>query len=185
MSDAGQREQRAPDAGEGGEQPRRVLLGRLAAGAGAGAAALAVAPLAAAVLAPAASPELPAEAPFLDVADERDIPPEGALRVELRAARRDAWLAAEQDLGACWLARTPAGLRAFSAACPHLGCGVIRAPGGFLCPCHSSHFDALGGAKDGPSPRGLDPLPLRIERGRVLVQALRYAPGGKVRRAIE
>ncbi|XP_011147434.1 cytochrome b-c1 complex subunit Rieske, mitochondrial [Harpegnathos saltator] len=44
--------------------------------------------------------------------------------------------------------------------CTHLGCipipnaGIIS--GGFLCPCHGSHFDAAGRIRKGPAPTNLE-----------------------------
>ncbi|WP_447977735.1 QcrA and Rieske domain-containing protein [Candidatus Nitrospira bockiana] len=56
---------------------------------------------------------------------------------------------------------------AFSGKCPHLGCGykwrshkVLGQV--FLCPCHLSIYDASGKVLDGPAPRPLDPLPIRV-----------------------
>lgn len=56
---------------------------------------------------------------------------------------------------------------AFSGKCPHLGCaykwrqhktlGQV-----FLCPCHLSIYDAAGKVLDGPAPRRLDVLPIRV-----------------------
>ena len=59
---------------------------------------------------------------------------------------------------------------AFSGKCPHLGCafkwrqhktlGQV-----FLCPCHLSIYDATGKILDGPAPRALDALPIRVTAG--------------------
>lgn len=56
---------------------------------------------------------------------------------------------------------------AFSGKCPHLGCaykwrqhktlGQV-----FLCPCHLSIYDAAGKVLDGPAPRPLDALPIKV-----------------------
>ena len=59
---------------------------------------------------------------------------------------------------------------AFSGKCPHLGCGYKwrqhRVRGQvFLCPCHLSIFDASGRVLDGPAPRPLDALPMRVSDG--------------------
>ncbi len=56
---------------------------------------------------------------------------------------------------------------AFSGKCPHLGCGFKwrqhKTLGQvFLCPCHLSIFDASGKVLDGPAPRPLDALPLKV-----------------------
>ncbi|MGQ0695426.1 MAG: ubiquinol-cytochrome c reductase iron-sulfur subunit [Nitrospiraceae bacterium] len=58
----------------------------------------------------------------------------------------------------------------FSGKCPHLGCGYkwrqhkVRGQV-FLCPCHLSIFDASGKVLDGPAPRPLDVLPIRVSDG--------------------
>ncbi|MBF0400515.1 MAG: ubiquinol-cytochrome c reductase iron-sulfur subunit [Magnetococcales bacterium] len=45
------------------------------------------------------------------------------------------------------------------ALCPHLGC--VPQPigtgnyGGFLCPCHGSHYDTSGRIRQGPSPKNM------------------------------
>jgi len=59
---------------------------------------------------------------------------------------------------------------AFSGKCPHLGCAYKwrnhKALGPvFLCPCHLSIYNAAGHVLDGPAPRGLDALPMRISPG--------------------
>jgi len=58
----------------------------------------------------------------------------------------------------------------FSGKCPHLGCGYKwrshKLLGQvFLCPCHLSIYDATGKVLDGPAPRPLDPLPIRVAAG--------------------
>ena len=178
---------KAPSPGAPVDAGRRELLASAALGCAGGAAALAVWPLAAGALSIEEGDEGSgggAQAPYLDVAAESDVRAGSPLLVPLRAAMRDGWSAVVRDLGGVWLLRTPGGIAALSAACPHLGCGIQEAPKGFSCPCHESRFDGLGNHSTGPSPRGLDPLPVRVERGRVLVQALRFEPGGKTRRAL-
>jgi Rieske Fe-S protein len=73
-------------------------------------------------------------------------------------------------------ARAAEGVLAFSAVCTHTGCDV----GDFLaeeqqlyCECHQSKFDPRDGAKvtDGPAPRPLPALPLRVDDGRLVVAA--------------
>ena len=66
------------------------------------------------------------------------------------------------------------GIVAYSAVCTHTGCEV----GAFLgdeqalyCDCHQSKFNALDRAQvlDGPAPRPLPALPLRVVDGRLEV----------------
>jgi len=74
---------------------------------------------------------------------------------------------------------------AFSGKCPHLGCGykwrkhkVLGQV--FLCPCHLSIYDAAGKVLDGPAPRPLDALPIRVsESGEVQIIDMEYKAGTK------
>lgn len=76
-----------------------------------------------------------------------------------------------------YLRRTAEGIEALSAICPHTGCLVRAEGGGFVCPCHRSYFDAAGRNAEGPSPRSLDRLECKIERGRAFVRYERFRPG--------
>ncbi len=162
---------------------RRKLLDTLAVGAGVAAAGAAVWPLAAAFTDTEGAP--PGEAPWIDVGAERDLHPGPPVKADLRAPVRDGFFTTLLDLGAVWLARGDAGIRALSATCPHLGCGIqVRSDGvpGFGCPCHDSRFRPDGELEKGPAARGMDPLPVRVVNGRLQVQALRFAPGSALRR---
>ena len=165
---------------------RRALLEGLALGAGAAAAGAAVWPLAAGALDPLIGAAPPVEAPWIEVAGEKEIRDGTLFKATLRVPVRDGFFTTIVDLGAVWLMRSADGrLAALSATCPHLGCGIgPDAKGGFVCPCHDSRFSADGSYEHGPSPRGMDPLPVRVEQGRVLVQALRFTIGTRERRQI-
>jgi Rieske Fe-S protein len=75
---------------------------------------------------------------------------------------------------------------AFSGKCPHLGCGFKwrqhKALGQvFLCPCHLSIYDASGKVLDGPAPRGLDALPVKIAaNGDVEIIDMEFKAGTKL-----
>jgi cytochrome b6-f complex iron-sulfur subunit len=73
--------------------------------------------------------------------------------------------------GRFFLTRSRGELFALSQRCPHLGCSVpfCDASGAFECPCHGTVFNVAGEWISGPSPRGMDRHPLRIEDGRVVV----------------
>ena len=64
------------------------------------------------------------------------------------------------------------GNQVLSAICPHEGCEVAwdQSRNRFSCPCHESYFAADGARISGPSPRGLDPLPMRVQDGTIQVQ---------------
>jgi len=59
-----------------------------------------------------------------------------------------------------------------SAVCPHEGCEVSweNETNRFSCPCHESYFAADGSHIKGPAERGLDPLPHRVQDGKLQVQ---------------
>ncbi len=63
-------------------------------------------------------------------------------------------------------------LAVLSSICPHLGCTVEWRSGehDFYCPCHASVFKPDGAAVSGPSPRGMDPLPNKVEDGKLMVK---------------
>jgi len=74
---------------------------------------------------------------------------------------------------------------AYSGKCPHLGCGYKwrshRTLGQvFLCPCHLSVYDVTGAVLDGPAPRPLDVLPIKVSpAGDVEVIDIQYKAGKK------
>jgi Rieske Fe-S protein len=59
-----------------------------------------------------------------------------------------------------------------STICPHEGCEVAwdQNTNRFSCPCHESYFAPDGARISGPAPRGLDPLPMRVQNGKLQVQ---------------
>jgi Rieske Fe-S protein len=86
---------------------------------------------------------------------------------------------------AVWTNKKDVPYIAFSGKCPHLGCGykwrqhkVLGQV--FLCPCHLSIYDAAGKVLDGPAPRPLDALPLKISAaGDVQIIDMEFKAGTK------
>jgi rieske iron-sulfur protein len=71
-------------------------------------------------------------------------------------------------------ARAADGVVAYSAICPHAGCevsGWVDEQKILECPCHNSRYNPREGGTvvDGPSPRGLAALPLKIVEGKLVV----------------
>ena len=64
------------------------------------------------------------------------------------------------------------GNQVLSPICPHEGCEVLweQDRNRFACPCHESYFAADGAKISGPSPRGMDQLPSRVQDGKLQVQ---------------
>ena len=70
--------------------------------------------------------------------------------------------------------RAVEGVVAYSAICPHAGCEVsvwVADQKIFECSCHYSHYNPREGAAvlDGPTPRALAALPLKIVDGHLAV----------------
>jgi len=70
--------------------------------------------------------------------------------------------------------RAADGVVAYSAICPHAGCevnGWVEELKIIECPCHNSRYNPREGAAivDGPTPRGLAALPLKIVDGKLVV----------------
>jgi Rieske Fe-S protein len=102
------------------------------------------------------------------------------------AETRDAWDRSDAKvIGALWLVRHADHVGAYSAVCPHLGCSIGFDAGKqvFYSPCHDSAFAKDDGAwLKGPAPRGMDPLPLEIKDGRIVITYKRFVLGIKQRR---
>ena len=98
--------------------------------------------------------------------------------MKIVADEHDAWkLEKNAELGSVWLVRVGDGVRAYSVVCPHLGCSINVASGGFECPCHDSSFDATGKKLTGPSPRDMDTLETRVEGGIVEIDFRKFKQG--------
>ena len=166
------------------DKGRRALLAGLATGAGVAVAGAAAWPVPAAWMSPALSGAPAGETPWVDVCGERELR-DAPLKAAVRVPVRDGFFTTLVEVGAVFLRRSGKEIVALSATCPHLGCGVgWDGKQGFVCPCHDSRFAADGAYVKGPSPRSLDPLPVKVEEGRVLVQSLRFATGTKQRRPL-
>ncbi|OGW42459.1 MAG: hypothetical protein A2010_17335 [Nitrospirae bacterium GWD2_57_9] len=92
---------------------------------------------------------------------------------------KSGWQSQKQERS-IWIVRKADGsITAFTANCPHLGCGYrwIADRNRFECPCHGSIFDLDGKILAGPSPRRLDSIETKVENGRLFVQYEVYQLG--------
>jgi len=82
-----------------------------------------------------------------------------------------------------WVNKQSVPYIAYSGKCPHLGCGykwrAHKVLGQvFLCPCHLSIYDASGKVLDGPAPRPLDTLPIRVSaKGEIEIIDMEFKAG--------
>lgn len=103
-------------------------------------------------------------------------------KIEVLDTQNDAWDRGERKpVGAAWLVlRADGQVDAYSAVCPHLACpvGYDADHRVFACPCHESAFARSDGARlKGPSPRGLDPLPVVVRGDVVDLTYVRFMQG--------
>lgn len=102
----------------------------------------------------------------------------------------DAWdRSGPKAVGALWLVRRDAKrVDAYSNVCPHAACPISydAKRSVFGCPCHTSDFAlADGHVLGGPSPRGLDSLPVEVKPdGTVLVTYQRFVSGTAAKREV-
>ena len=81
--------------------------------------------------------------------------------------------------GRFYLAKVDGEVKALYQRCPHLGCRIpyCETSGRFECPCHGSVFNRKGEYISGPSPRGMDSFPVRIDKDEVVVDTSETLPG--------
>jgi len=70
-----------------------------------------------------------------------------------------------------YVVRTQVGFFALSAVCTHLGCITrwVEDEEIIACPCHGSKFNRDGGLVQGPAPRPLRRIAIRLEDGELIV----------------
>jgi quinol---cytochrome c reductase iron-sulfur subunit, bacillus type len=78
--------------------------------------------------------------------------------------RADGWYR-ERVRHTVFLVRDGDTVKALSATCTHLGCQVRwdKEKRRFLCPCHGGVYDAQGRVLEGPPPRPLDTVDVRVD----------------------
>lgn len=112
--------------------------------------------------------------------------PDNGLPVLFRVVtnRVDAWTQyKDEPVGAVYVRREGASVRAYSAVCPHLGCFISRGESKYQCPCHNSAFQFDGtriNPEASPAPRGMDELAVDVNmlsRGEVWVEFRTFVAG--------
>jgi menaquinol-cytochrome c reductase iron-sulfur subunit len=97
-------------------------------------------------------------------------------RAEVSFRRVDGWRATTVKQTVWVTVNGRGGLVVLSGTCPHLGCVALwhQNLGRFVCPCHGGNFSRQGERISGPPPRGLDPLPIKEEGGKLWVKYQYY-----------
>jgi menaquinol-cytochrome c reductase iron-sulfur subunit len=98
---------------------------------------------------------------------------------EFSVSRRDGWIETT-EIKAVWVVRQAGdAFTVFNGRCTHLGCAYHwqEDRNQFACPCHAGVFAKDGRVLAGPPPRGLDPLPVRVDAGTLQVQYVDFRLG--------
>lgn len=116
---------------------------------------------------------------FVNVGDVTGLKPDEPQAFPFLDQVQDAYIQ-ERVPRMVWVVKRPDGaVIAYSPVCPHLGCEFFWEPATrrFVCPCHGSEWDVNGAILHGPTPRPMDTLPSKVEKGALLVQWVQYETG--------
>ena len=122
---------------------------------------------------------------FVKITSLSSIPADGVPRqFPVVADQQDAWtLFPSQRIGSIFLRRTAEDqpIQCFTSICPHAGCsvGYSSETNTYKCPCHNSQFSLDGDPiAPTPSPRGMDPLDVKLaDNGDVQVKYVSFYTG--------
>jgi len=108
---------------------------------------------------------------WTEAGEVSQLSPGSPVELVFRRNRRDGWRVISEK-NTVWVVRkSQTEVVAFAPQCPHLGCAFHwdETNRHFLCPCHTSAFSLDGAVLSGPSARGLDRYPAKVEQNRLLV----------------
>ncbi len=120
-------------------------------------------------------PKLRRNDDWVDVAAVDSLPLNTPHEVFYHQKRTDGWKTLDEKRTA-WIVKDQSSkITAFGPQCTHLGCAYHweQEARQFLCPCHTSIFSIEGKVITGPAPRPLDQFDTRVEKGKLLLGALR------------
>ena len=118
-------------------------------------------------------PAVPREADWVGAGSVDDLTPNVPVARVVARAAQDGWYRqrSRSTVFVVWDGKE--GVHALSGTCTHLGCQVRwdAESTRFRCPCHGGAFDAQGHVVEGPPPRPLDRVEVRLDdEQRVLVR---------------
>lgn len=102
---------------------------------------------------------------WLRIGPAEDLDPESFRRHVVHVEHQHAWIRERTPLSIFIKDRYPEQPLALLSTCSHLGCSVNwdRQGGRFRCPCHGGVYDQEGRVLEGPPPRPLTRLEVKIE----------------------
>ena len=120
---------------------------------------------------------------WIDAGRVKDLPINQWRKEMLLFQQQDRWATFERK-ELIYIYRSAQGITVFSAICPHAACLIRKNDAGFGCPCHKSSFASDGIVLAGPSPRSLDRLDTKVQKGRLYVRYEKFRPGTKAKEVI-
>lgn len=114
-------------------------------------------------------PKRSSQSQWVDAGDVSLLPVNQPKELTFIRTIRDGWKVRAEKTTA-WVLRRPDGsIVAFAPQCTHLGCAYHwnRERNQFICPCHNSVFAPDGRVLEGPAPRPLDSLQVKVEGTRL------------------
>jgi menaquinol-cytochrome c reductase iron-sulfur subunit len=109
---------------------------------------------------------------WIEIADLGQMRDGEPTKIPYRHMRKDGWKMVETRRTAFLMQREDGSLIALTNRCTHLGCGVDWNSNAqrFICPCHGGAFDALGRVLEGPPPKALEQLPVKVEGKKIFLR---------------
>ena len=106
-------------------------------------------------------------------------PVEQPVKMNFSMTDQDAFIKTNKPEQVWVVRKTPENINVFSPVCPHLGCRYNWDDQRklFVCPCHNSVYTIEGKLVSGPSPRGLDTLPIEIKDEDLYVKYEKFQVG--------
>ena len=110
---------------------------------------------------------------WIAIGNTADFPPGETKLVSFRNPFADPWDGQTADLPAYVRCTAPGQYTVFAINCAHLGCPVrwFSESQLFMCPCHGGIYYADGSRASGPPERGLFTYDVKVEDGKLMIDA--------------
>ena len=110
---------------------------------------------------------------WVDVGEPEKFPKGETTLISYRNPFNTMWDGQTADIPAYVRANGDGSFTVFAINCAHLGCPVrwFSESQLFMCPCHGGVYYADGSRAAGPPERGLFTYPVKVENGRLLIDA--------------
>jgi Rieske Fe-S protein len=111
------------------------------------------------------------EQKWIEISDVTQIQDGDPTRITYQYARKDGWQTSETRKTVFVVKQPDGKVTVLANKCTHLGCGVSwdSAAKQFKCPCHGGVFDALGNVVEGPPPKPLTRLMVKVEANKIFI----------------